>query len=175
MKQLVMNWYNDGTKGTFPSLNDGVEVKTIREIENGVELWLDIARYIWAGDPIPETIFTKNMTNYPNFDENMCYFLIKDGVPAATFTVICDYEKKRGYIHMVACKPEFRGLGFGNLMNNIMVFVLKREGMESAYLTTDDFRIPAIKSYLKAGLVPDLETEPDFKERWDKVYAEINK
>ena len=73
---------------------------------------------------------------------------------------------------MVACRPESRGRGIGTLLNDIAVNVLKNEGMETAYLTTDDFRIPAIKSYLRCGFAPDLSTD-DFKERWAKIYAEI--
>jgi hypothetical protein len=44
--------------------------------------------------------------------------------------------------------------------------------MQTAFLTTDDWRIPAIKSYIRAGFIPDLSTE-DFKARWEKIYAII--
>ena len=74
---------------------------------------------------------------------------------------------------MVACKPDFRGMGIGHILNNIAVNVLKTKGMKTAYLTTDDWRLPAIKTYLKAGFTPDLTTEPDFKERWNKIFALI--
>ena len=75
---------------------------------------------------------------------------------------------------MVACKPEFRGRRLGHLLNDIALYTLKKEGMETAHLTTDDWRIPAIKTYLKAGFTPDLESEPDFRERWDKIHSAIN-
>mgnify|MGYP003312674325 CR=1 FL=1 len=105
---------------------------------------------------------------------SLCFILKVDGVCAASITVICDYEKKDGYIHMVACKPEFRGRGLGNLLNDVALWVLKTEGMQTAYLTTDDWRIPAIKTYLKASFEPDTETCPDYKERWEKIFEKIN-
>ena len=44
--------------------------------------------------------------------------------------------------------------------------------MQTAYLTTDDWRIPAIKSYLRIGFTPDISTE-DFKARWDEIFKII--
>ena len=49
------------------------------------------------------------------------------------------------------------------------------EGMETARLRTDDWRIPAIKTYLKIGFEPDLTSEPDYKERWEKIFEIIKK
>jgi len=88
--------------------------------------------------------------------------------------VVCDEEAKEGCIHMVACKPDFRGRGLGRLMLRMAVAVLKENGMETASLVTDDWRIPAIKAYLKVGFVPDLDSEPDYKERWDRIFSIIN-
>ena len=41
-------------------------------------------------------------------------------------------------------------------------------------LKTDDFRIPAIRSYLRFGFQPVLEGE-GMKERWDKIFEIIGK
>ena len=46
--------------------------------------------------------------------------------------------------------------------------------MKSAYLTTDDWRIPAIKSYIRCGFVPDMSTE-NFKNRWKKIFERVKK
>ena len=69
---------------------------------------------------------------------------------------------------MVACKPEFRGLGIGTRLNTEAVRTLFRAGMKTAYLTTDDFRIPAIKSYLRAGFYPDIKDE-EHRARWEAI------
>ena len=175
MKQLIMNWQNDGTLGVEPVFPEGIECKSFPELPDALNTWLDIIGYL-DGDEYAQLgrdYYEKTMLSYKNLDENMCYFLTVDGVPAATITVICDYETKHGYIHMVTCKPNFRGRGLGHLLNEVAVYVLKREGMETAHLTTDDWRIAAIKTYLKAGLTPELESSPDYKERWEKIYSKI--
>ena len=45
--------------------------------------------------------------------------------------------------------------------------------MQTAQLKTDDFRLPAIKTYLNIGFKPDLSTD-DYKERWEKIYENLN-
>jgi mycothiol synthase len=103
-------------------------------------------------------------------------FLIveKDGEGVATLAVIPHWDKKEGYIHMVGCKKKYRGLVKGTKMNAEAVRILIENGFESAYLTTDDHRIPAIKSYLRAGFEPEM-TESDHPERWKKIIEEIRK
>ena len=41
------------------------------------------------------------------------------------------------------------------------------------YLTTDDFRLPAIVGYLKAGFVPVIYDE-GMVERWQKICDQLN-
>jgi len=176
MAQLIMNWKNDGIQAKEVSFPEGVSLIRYTEIADATDVWLDIIKYL-SPEPmenLTSEFFHRHMLSLENFKEHNCCFLTVDGSPAATITVVCDYSDKHGYIHMVVCKPEFRGRGLGRLLNDIALYILKKEGMETAHLTTDDWRIPAIKSYIKAGFFPDLETEPDFKERWEKIYSEIN-
>lgn len=174
MQQLIMRWENDKTVSNPLTLPDDIEVKKLSEINNGVEEWLDIIKYM-EKEPVEQSVdfYDKLMLSYENYREDLCFIITVNGVSAATITVICDPVKKEGYIHMVACKPDFRGRGIGHLLNDIALNVLKSEKMETAHLTTDDWRIPAIKTYLKAGFTPDTKTFPDFKERWQKIYSAI--
>lgn len=176
MAQLVMNWENDGRENREVILPSGVEIKTFNELGGALEAWLDIVRYMGQteGKTGDREYYDNVMTSCDNYNEDMCYFLTVDAQPAATVTVICNYSEKKGYVHMVCCKPQFRGRGFGHILNDVAVNALKREGMKTAHLTTDDWRIPAIKTYLKSGFKPDLDSEDDFKERWDKIYSIIN-
>jgi len=178
MKQLVMCWENDGIPGVPPKLPEGVVLKTFNDLSDPINTWADIIKYMAPGEPKEledkEGYYSRNMASYPNYNPDKCFFLEVDGVAAATITVICNYETSHGYIHMVACKPEFRGKGLGRLMNDIVIYVLKREKMKTAHLTTDDWRIPAIKSYLRVGFKPDVDSCDDFKDRWDAVFEVIN-
>ena len=173
--QLIMRWKNDGTPAKDISMPDGVKLERFTERKTALADWLEIVSHGLTGEVMDAEFYNKCMYgDYKYYDENKCFFLVKDGEAAATITVICDPDKKEGYIHMVACKESFRGQGLGNLLNEVAVSVLKNEGMETAYLTTDDWRLPAIKSYLKFGFVGDTSTE-NFKSRWDLILKEINK
>ena len=172
--QLKMFWKNDGKEAKEPTFPEGVTLESFPERTTALDDWLDIIQYGLTDGRLGKECYDNCMTKQKNYDDSLCFFLVKDGVAAATITVICDDEKKDGYIHMVACRPEFRGVGLGTLLNDIAVYTLKTHGMQTAYLTTDDFRIPAIKSYLRCGFTPDLSTD-NFKERWENIFKEINK
>jgi len=176
MAQLKMFWKNDGAEARELTLPAGVTVQSLSEIPDGVEVWRDVIRYMsknfdtdTSGD-----YYDRAMVQQPNYNESMCYIFSVDGQAASTVTVLCDPAAREGRIHMVACKPNARGRGLGHLMMAKATAVLKENGMETAALVTDDWRIPAIKTYLKVGFVPDLESEPDYRERWEKIYAVLS-
>jgi len=176
MAQLKMYWKNDGIESPRLTLPEGITVKSLPETPNGLGVWQDVIKYMSKNYDVDTggDYYERSMLQKAHYDENKCYLFSVDGAPAATITVVCDEEAKEGCIHMVACKPDFRGRGLGRLMLRMAVAVLKENGMETASLVTDDWRIPAIKAYLKVGFVPDLDSEPDYKERWDRIFSIIN-
>ncbi len=101
------------------------------------------------------------------------YFIEKDGVKVATFTIVPDmWSTGMGYIHMVALKSEYRGLGIGKFIADFSLEKLKSIGKEKIFLLTNDHRLPAIKSYLGAGFLPvDYPTDDgtSMVERWQKI------
>ena len=176
MPQLVMRWKNDGTAPAPVNLPAGVEAKKFSEFEDSIAVWCSVARFLQPEgypDYTDEALFEAALGSRKNFRPDTTVILVMDGMPVATITVLCDAETRDGYIHMVSCRPECRGKGLGHLLSDIAVDILKRENMQTAYLTTDDWRIPAIKTYLKVGFQPDLEAEPDAKERWEKILAQF--
>ena len=176
MAQLKMYWKNDGGENPEVSLPAGVTVKSFPEIEDALTVWQNVIKYMSKNYDVDTTgdYYARSMLQKAHYREDMCYIFMVEGAPAATITVVCDEAAREGCIHMVACKPEFRGRGLGHLMLRKAVNVLKQKGMATAYLVTDDWRVPAIKAYLKAGFTPDLDSESDYKERWQKIFAEIN-
>lgn len=76
-------------------------------------------------------------------------------------------------IGWIAADPYHRGLGLGRfVLANALRFTQKKLEKRSVYLLTDDFRKPAIKTYLKLGFVPDL-SHPTYEDRWRKVLAAL--
>lgn len=77
-----------------------------------------------------------------------------------------------GCLHYVAAVPGCRGVGAGSAVSAAVIRRLDELGIENCMLTTDDFRLPAIKSYLRLGWVPVLYA-PDMPERWKKVLENL--
>lgn len=172
MEQLKMIW----NRGETPDTPDwsGLVCRSFDGSDKDIESWLDIVQYGLTEKRQDKAFFYECMFSHGELEYDKFYMVECDGEPAATLAVICDYDKKQGYIHMVGCKPGFRGRGIGNKLAMQAVCTLVSAGMETAYLTTDDFRIPAIKSYLKAGFVPDIKDE-EHKKRWENVFNTIQK
>lgn len=169
-----MRWTDDHSPAPELRIPDGCEVRRFTELDGALDAWLDIVQYGLSDGRKDAGYYKSVMLDWPGYSEDRNFFVVADGEPAATLTVICHPENKEGYIHMVACKEKFRGRGFGTLLNTLALKVLKEEGMETAYLTTDDWRIPAIKSYLRAGFVPvipDAETDARWKAVFEKTGA----
>jgi L-alanine-DL-glutamate epimerase-like enolase superfamily enzyme len=59
-----------------------------------------------------------------------------------------------GYLHMVGVLPSEAGRGLGLQLSQACLHRMRKEGRTAAVLETDDFRIAAIKTYLKLGFVP---------------------
>jgi hypothetical protein len=66
---------------------------------------------------------------------------------------------------MVSVHKESRGKGLGAVLNQLALAALYKEGCTYVGLTTDEFRVPAVKSYLRAGFRPVLYEE-DMESRW---------
>lgn len=173
MQQLIMRWYHFGDTEKYDiKLPDGYSFVTFDGSDEYRDKWLDTVCYGLTEKRMDRAFFEHCLNEYGKYENDKVFFVEKNNEAAATVTVICDYEKKEGYIHMVACKPEHRGLGLGTAMNQIAVNTLIDAGMTEAYLTTDDFRIPAIKSYLRAGFLPDISND-DFKRRWSNIFKHL--
>ena len=114
------------------------------------------------------------MTQNERFKPENLLFVVHDDRPVAS---TCAWTSEKvgadtGLVHMVAALPEHRGKGLGRLLNAWVLHRIKALGHQKAYLLTDDWRLPAVKSYLSAGFRP-LNTHESHPERWEKVFAEL--
>jgi mycothiol synthase len=73
----------------------------------------------------------------------------------------------------VAADPMHRGRGLGQVVTAAATRALLEHGAKEIYLLTDDWRLPAIKGYLRVGYVP-LYHRPDMRGRWREVFLELN-
>lgn len=99
-------------------------------------------------------------------------FLLVDDTGRIAGTATGWVKPEYGYLHMVGIRPESRGRGLARALNARAVAYLVERGCSRIRLDTDDFRIPAIKSYLALGFLPVLY-EADMRERWLQIMRTI--
>ena len=99
------------------------------------------------------------------------WFAIRDGKKMATATGMLESEGI-GYLHYICAIPEARGTGIATALLRKVIENLTERGASYIYLTTDDFRLGAIKTYLRLGLTPLIEDEEE-RTRWTAVLNKL--
>lgn len=173
MKQLVLNWNRNSDKLFEIFLPDGFSFRCSSGSMQDIDFWLEIVQYGLTEGKQNAEFYKSAMESHPDYLAEHVYFVEKDGIPCATISVFCNNNTKHGYVHMVAAMPSVRGKGIGIALAEFAINCLIQADMKDAHLSTDDFRIPAIKSYLKAGFKPCLEGSDDFASRWEAIMKKI--
>lgn len=75
-------------------------------------------------------------------------------------------------IGWIAAHPLHAGRGLGLQVAAAAVRFALALDSRPIYLLTDDFRLPAIKTYLKMGFVADL-SHPSYAERWLRIFGDL--
>ncbi len=77
-------------------------------------------------------------------------------------------ETEIGQLHMVGVHSNHAGHRLGRCVSLAVLHHLKRRQYTCAILGTDDFRLPAIKTYLNLGFLP-ICVDDDQPERWRNI------
>lgn len=170
MKQLKMLRPN---QPLLPrKLPQGYTYDTFHGTDAEIEDWLCICRYGLIDEGAAAETFTSTIVAYPDLNpkRDLIFVLDEKGERVATIAAVL-HGSDQGYIHMVAAKPSCRGKGIGHAMLYHALEMLISRGATYVTLTTDDFRLPAMKTYLDAGFLPVIYHDPDsdMKARWDAV------
>lgn len=118
--------------------------------------------------------FAPRMIGDPRFDSMVIFLLVVDGRAVATATAghVTTDAPDIGYVHMVACLPDFQRRGFGRAVTLAVLHYLRDTGCRSAYLHTDDWRGAAIRTYWLLGFRP-LIADNDHHGRWVAVQSAL--
>lgn len=96
------------------------------------------------------------------------------GIPVGTACAWRDSvdEKEVGNVHMVGVVAEHTGHKLGKWVSLAVLRYLRDNGFKCAKLDTDDFRIPAVKTYLNLGFIPVYiaDGQPD---RWQNILKKL--
>ena len=108
------------------------------------------------------------------FRRSRVLFVVHSGEPVATASAWYDPEviPEAGTIHFVGVLKEHQGHRLGYWVSLAALHAMRREGRKKGWLQTDDFRLPAIKTYLRLGFGPLLIDENQ-RDRWRNIFREL--
>ncbi|MBI3921633.1 MAG: hypothetical protein HY318_09470 [Armatimonadetes bacterium] len=118
-----------------------------------------------------EHSFAETMQAAPCFLPERVWFVTCGEVPVATASAwkVPRYGPDTGMVHMVGALTQHTGKRLGYWVSLATLHRFVEEGLCDAVLQTDDFRLPAIKTYLNLDFEPLLVDENQ-RERWREVY-----
>ena len=93
-------------------------------------------------------------------------------VATASARRLPDRYPEAGYVHYVAVRVSERGRRLGEVVTRRVLVHFVAAGLDQAVLETDDFRLPAVRTYLRLGFVPEPRTPGDAR-RWSKVLRNL--
>jgi len=77
-----------------------------------------------------------------------------------------------GELGWVACDPDHRRQGLGRLVSGAVTARFIEMGYRHIHLYTEDFRLPALKTYLALGYVPFIYTR-EMATRWEIICEQL--
>lgn len=152
------------------SLSEGYGLRTFAPGDE--QTWCDIMN-TGIGDGWTVDRCREQLTGQDRFLPDALYFATFEGRPVGAACVWPDApgDLSRAQVHMVCVVPEHRNRRLGHLLTLAVLRHMKTKGFGAAYLFTDDFRIPAIKAYLRLGFEPDY-VEENHRLRWARILPE---
>lgn len=138
--------------------------------------WKAITVEVFAPVDGPDACYHAAIETYPDCIplQDVHFVVNENGERVATITTIT-HKDGSGYVHMVGARESERGRGIGHSMARYAMKIFAERGVSRVTLTTDDFRLAAIKTYLDAGFKPVLWEDPesDMNARWDAVLEKL--
>lgn len=137
--------------------------------------WANIITDSFGGRPRTVQDTTNEITSRDVFLPDGLFFVTHNDIPVGTATAWRQSveESDIGYVHMVGVLGEHTGRKLGKWVSLAVLYYFRDNGYVCSMLDTDDFRLPAIKTYLNLGFVPVYvdKTQP---ERWDKILKSMD-
>jgi len=155
------------------SLPPGYEVRSY--LPGDGRHWRRILAESFAGDPARYS-FDRIMRSDPAFQPERVFFLTWGVTPVATAGAYYrpHVRTDASMIHYVAVRPAHQGKRLGYWVTLAALRRMVEEGFGAAWLSTDDFRLPAIRTYLNLGFEPWLVHENQ-RARWRDVFTELGR
>jgi mycothiol synthase len=79
---------------------------------------------------------------------------------------------RHGYVHWVGVHPKMRGRRLGEVLTRACLAGFASRQVDSAVLETDDFRLAAVRTYLRVGFVPEYRSAHE-RTAWSGVFQQL--
>lgn len=176
MEQLLMKW----NMGEIPEIKlpDGYELVQYRRggtdrfsEERFREEWIGIRL---SGDNLEQTEkWFHTVYDDPDVPDDGFFVILYEGKIVSNAQIqLGNHEPGTATLHAVCTDPAHRGRGLGKIITGAVMQNALDRGLSTVYLTTDDFRIPAIRAYLRMNFLPVLFNENQ-RTRWGKILKEL--
>ena len=147
---------------------DGYEIRTYEEGDDAH--WVNVINASF-GITFTTADFYKDIGRKSLFDPDGLYFVTCQGTPVGTTysRILVPGESEMGSVYMVAVTPEHTGQRLGKSVTLCVLHLFQHRNFKCAILGTDDFRLPAIKTYLNLDFVP-MYIDVDHPERSSRIF-----
>ncbi len=153
------------------ALPEGYSIRSYRP--GDAAEWNRIIAESFGGGP-EDWNFDRIMRPEVSFRPERVFFICSRDEAVATASAFCRpaFMPGFGMLHYVAVLPEHAGRRLGLQVSLAALICMREDGRSGAWLSTDDFRLPAIKTYLNLGFepLPVHENQPD---RWREVFRRL--
>lgn len=135
------------------------------------EGWAIACEKLCGGIKTPDEV-KGMMLDDPDCGPGRIYYICRESDGRICATATAKFNPSLPTLHMVGAANASMGLGLSRPVCAEAVNAMIRAGKRRIGLSTDDFRVPAIKTYLKLGFRP-WYWQDDMKDRWRKLFDEM--
>lgn len=156
-----------------PRLPSGYGMRAYRAGDE--EHWADIISDSFGGTKRTADDTRGEITSRDVFRPEGFYFATYQETPVGTACAwrLSVDETEVGYVHMVGVAAAHTGHKLGKWVSLAVLTYFRDNGFRCAMLDTDDFRLPAIKTYLNLGFIP-VYLEAGHASRWSAVLEQLS-
>jgi mycothiol synthase len=152
-----------------PPLPDGFALRRLLPIEAGALAALLSRAFEFEWD---EARARKDLVEAPDVEATYVIAHGEQLVATASARLMPDTYPGAGYVHWVGADRDYQGRGLGTAISLRVLEHFRDAGLRAAVLETHNFRLPAIRSYLKMGFVPEPR-DPGELDRWSRVLPRL--
>ncbi|MFV0401738.1 MAG: GNAT family N-acetyltransferase [Oscillospiraceae bacterium] len=168
MEQLSMKWRGD--RPPVPDTAPGILITTYTEADRE---GLRAALLPLTGKPYTDEELDEVILNHFGVRPEGVFLAWMDGEIVGTTTGYFN-PNGSGTIHMVSALEKAKGRGLGKILCQHAMTYLVENGCREIVLTTDDPRLPAIRTYLRLDFQPVVKDEA-MEQRWKAVFEKLEK